>query len=243
MNREILQQIGVLATMPNEVERIKRTYHGYAESGKANMWSATNAGNTYAYQERLSTLLALLSAYGFMPLAERHILDVGCGTGGVLANFIQWGANPDHLVGIDLLEERIALAKKRHPNLRFELTNAERLQFEDQSFDLVLYFTVFSSILDDAMAHNVAAEGARVLKSGGAIVWYDFRYPSYNRNTRPLRRQDIQRLFPGFALQLQSITLAPPISRRLGKLTNLLYTILSVIPLLRTHYLGLIIKP
>ncbi len=229
--------------MPNEVERIKRTYQGYAESGKFATWSTSNAGNIYAYRERQAALSTLLYTYGFMPLTHRHILDVGCGMGGILANFVQWGADPDHLVGIDLLEERIALAKKRHPNLRFELANAERLQFEDQSFDLVLYFTVFSSILDDAMAYNVAAEGARMLKSGGAVIWYDFRYPSYNQNTRPMRRQDIQRLFPGFTLHLRSITLAPPISRRLGRLTNLLYPSLTVIPLLRTHYLGLIIKP
>ena len=230
-------------TKSSEVERIKRIYHGYAENGKAAAWSATNAGNIYAYRERQSTLLALLSAHGFMPLAQRHILDVGCGTGGILANFIQWGADSAHLVGIDLLEDRVAVAKERHPTLQFELANAERMQFEGQSFDLVLYFTVFSSILDDTMACNVAAEGTRVLKSGGAVIWYDFRYPSYNRNTRPMRRQAIQRLFPGFALHLQSITLAPPISRRLGGLTNMLYPALSLLPMLRTHYLGLLIKP
>jgi len=227
----------------DEVERIKRIYHGYADSSKAATWSATNLGNLYAYRERQSALFAMLSEYGFGTLAQKHILDVGCGMGSILADFLQWGADPAHLVGVDLLDERIAAAKEKHPNLQFEQANAEQLKFEDRSFDLVLYYTVFSSILDDTMAYNVASEGARVLKPGGAVIWYDFRYPSPNRNTRPMRRKDIQTLFPDFAIHLRHITLAPPISRRLGSLTHLLYPILSIFPPLRTHYLGLLIKP
>lgn len=90
----------------------------------------------------------------------------------------------------------------------------------------------------------MANEAIRVLKPGGAIIWYDFRYknPS-NSHTRPMRKEDIEELFPGFTYHLRLITLLPPFSRRLGRLAKILYPILAVVPTLRTHYMGLLIKP
>ena len=43
------------------------------------------------------------------------ILDVGCGDGGSLARFIQWGFSPDNLYGIDIIRERINEAQKKIP--------------------------------------------------------------------------------------------------------------------------------
>jgi ubiquinone/menaquinone biosynthesis C-methylase UbiE len=121
--------------------------------------------------------------------------------------------------------------------------NAEQLHFEDATFDLVLLFTVFSSILDGRMACNVASEVCRVLKPGGAVVWYDFRYNSpANRNVRRITRATIQAIFPDFDLHLRTVTVLPPLARRLGRLTPTLYTIFASIPILRTHYLGLLWK-
>jgi hypothetical protein len=94
------------------------------------------------------------------------------------------------------------------------------------------------------MASNVAREIDRVLAHGGAIVWYDFRYNNpWNPHVRGMRRQNIQSLFPGYTLHLKTLTLLPPLARRLGHLTSSLYPLLSSLPFLRTHYLGLLIKP
>lgn len=232
-----------MTKISDEEERIQRVYRNYVSTNKTATWSAANPGNLTAYQRRRSALRSMLQNMGFWPLANRRILDVGCGLGDVLAGFTQWGAEPSNLVGVDLLEDRIETAKIRYPTVRFERSNAEQLAFEDRSFDLVLYFTVFSSILDDTMARNVASEGARLLKSNGAVIWYDFRYPSPNRNTRPMQRVDIQKLFPDFSLLLRTITLLPPLARRLSRLTPVLYPLLAAIPPLRSHYLGLLVKP
>jgi hypothetical protein len=105
------------------------------------------------------------------------------------------------------------------------------------SLDMVLLFTVFSSILDHRMAENVATEVRRVLKPGGAVLWYDFRYdnPS-NPHTRGMTKRHIRRLFPGFTLNLRTITSLPPLARRLGRATSWLYPVLAAGPFLRTHY-------
>lgn len=229
----------------DETRRINEVYRQYrADEGYARKWSGQNRGNQYmarAWKDRLRDLLA---RHGLAPLAERRILEVGCGSGGVLASLVELGAAPEHLTGIDLLADRIADARQRFPHLRFLQGNAEQLPFAAGSFDLVLLFTVFTSILDPAMRRAAAQEAARVLRPGGAVVWYDFRYNNpWNRHVRGLGRGEIVRLFPALLPDLHALTLLPPLARRLGRLTPLLYPLLVRLPPLRTHYLGLLLKP
>ena len=158
-----------------------------------------------------------------------------------MANLRLWGAKEERLHGVDLLPERVTAAREKHPSIDFSCANAERLPFPDERFSLVLTFTVFSSILDEGMARNVAQEVERVLVPGGAVLWYDFRYENPgNRHVRPMTKREIRGLFPHFTLQLQPVTVAPPLARRLGRLTPVLYPLLARLPWLRTHYIGLL---
>jgi len=227
-----------------EVERIKQAYQQYDEANLASrLWSTVNRGNQTIVSERTSKLHDLLAETGFLPLNTHRILDVGCGNGDVLASCLTWGARPENLHGVELLENRVIAAKQRHPNINFELGNAEHLPYPDSYFDLVMFFTVFSSILDPAMRRHVAAESIRILKPGGAIVWYDFRYRNRrNPHTRPMTKDDIIELFPHFHLKLAPVTLLPPLARRLGLFTNYLYPLLATIAPLRTHLIGLLVK-
>ena len=169
---------------------------------------------------------------------------MGCGSGKVLASLLALGAQPENLCGVDLLPDRIAEAQQRYPALQFQCANAEHLDFPDDHFDLVLLFTVFSSILDGQMARNVAHEVSRVLRPSGAVLWYDFRYNNpRNPNVRGITLARIHHLFPELEMHLRTITLLPPLARRLGRLTPMLYPLLAAIPPLRTHYLGLLVKP
>jgi len=52
--------------------------------------------------------------------------------------------------------------------------DASRLPFKDGSFDIVMQFTVFTSILDREVKKAVATEMLRVLKADGIILWYDY---------------------------------------------------------------------
>jgi ubiquinone/menaquinone biosynthesis C-methylase UbiE len=193
--------------------------------------------------ERMLVLGEVLRASGYLPLTQRRILDIGCGNGKVLSHFLQWGAKEENLYGIDLLADRVAVGKELFPAIHFEQANAEQLAFRDASFDFVLLFTVFTSILDDQMAQNVAAEVRRVLKAGGAVVWYDFRYNNpRNPHVRGMTRQTIRALFPTFELSLRSVTVLPPLAYSLGRATGALYPVLARVPLLRTHLVGLLRK-
>jgi ubiquinone/menaquinone biosynthesis C-methylase UbiE len=229
----------------SEVKRLQEVYREYAVRGFGqSKWSPANKGNQAVQNECQQKLCELLEQAGFFPLEDRRILDVGCGAGYRLATFEDWGARRENLFGIDLIPERIRAARKNYPQLTFELVNAEALPFADDAFDLVTVFTVFTSILDRRMAANVCREIVRVLASGGGVIWYDFRMNNpLNRHVRGISRKQIQNLFPGFKLNLKTISLLPPLARLLGPLTKLLYLPLGAIPFLRSHYLGILRKP
>jgi SAM-dependent methyltransferase len=227
-----------------EVRRLAQVYQTYQTSKDVQArWSHTNPGNCAILAERQHAIADMLGCYDLLPLGTRTILEVGCGSGNVLASLCRLGAQAEQLHGVDLLADRVQAARQRYANIDFQVANAEQLQFSSAAFDLVLLFTVFSSILDNRMAQNVASEVDRVLKPGGAILWYDFRYNNpRNPHVRGMTRSAIQSLFPGFALRLRTLTLLPPLARRLGGMTPMLYPLLSIIPQLHTHYLGLLVK-
>lgn len=227
----------------SETDRIKQAYGSLDERAIAR-WDLRNAGNQLILAERRRLTRRLLEQEGWVPLGDRRVLDVGSGGGAELAWFRELGASESRLAGIDLLPDRVEAARQAYPQLEFHLGNAEHLPFPDSSFDLVLTYTIFSSILDPGMAANVASEIQRVLRPGGGLLWYDFRYNSpANRNVRGVSAARVRSLFPGLKGELLGVTLLPPLARRLGPLTPIAYPALASIPPLRSHLLGLLRKP
>jgi ubiquinone/menaquinone biosynthesis C-methylase UbiE len=138
-------------------------------------YSYFSRGNLFEKQECERRLLTLLKRYGLAPLQTKKILDVGCGTGAQMRAFIQWGARPEHMTGIDLLVDHLVAARHVCPEaVSIVCGNAAALAFPDATFDLVVQFTVFTSVLDAVMKHQIASEMLRVVKDEGFIVWYNF---------------------------------------------------------------------
>ena len=227
-----------------EQARIAAVYEAYRAAGHATgKWSPSNPGNAAILRERMSALVEMLGRAGIHPLQDMNILEIGCGDGQVIGELLQIGASPARITGLDLLEERIAVARASHPDIRFLCGDASRLDIPDRSVDLVVVFTVFSSILDSDLRLSIAREAERVLRPGGAVGWYDFmRNNPSNPNVRGMGKAEIARLFPGFRIALSRVTLAPPIARHLGALTRVAYPLLASLPLLRTHYVGVLVK-
>ncbi|MBP2683062.1 MAG: uncharacterized protein H6Q79_1101, partial [Deltaproteobacteria bacterium] len=107
------------------------------------------------------------------PIGSASILEVGCGTGHVLARFLEFGARS--ATGVDLAPWRLAEAKGQYPLLRLVRADGAELPFADGSFDLVAQFLCLSSILDDSMRRCVGREMWRVLRPGGLLLSYDLR--------------------------------------------------------------------
>lgn len=106
------------------------------------------------------------------------VLEIGCGLGTDGAQFARAGAE---YTGVDLTDAAIELAQKRFElfNLpgNFQTADAEKLDFADNSFDLVYSHGV--------LHHTPDTEGAvreiyRVLRPGGRAVVMLYHRDSYN---------------------------------------------------------------
>src|SRR5439155_22449753 len=74
-------------------------------------YSWFSPGYLFFMQERERRLLTLLRQHGFTFLDTYKILEIGCGTGYRLREFIKWGARPENITGGDLLSDRVTEAK------------------------------------------------------------------------------------------------------------------------------------
>jgi SAM-dependent methyltransferase len=99
---------------------------------------------------------------------DTRLLDVASGPGYVAARAAERGAS---VVGLDIAEAMLALARRLHPQLDFRSGNAEALAFADASFDAVVGNFV---LLHLGRPEQAAAEFARVLAADGRLaltVW------------------------------------------------------------------------
>ncbi|MCL6472835.1 MAG: class I SAM-dependent methyltransferase [Firmicutes bacterium] len=229
--------------MTKELDRIVEAYKNRDAAGKGELYTFFQPSTIYIAQQRERELIKTLIQHSATSLSEMRILDLGCGTGNVLRDFIKYGAKPKNCYGIDLLPDRIKIAKDLSPNVSFECGNAENLPYEDEFFDIVLCFTVFTSILDPEMKRGIVSEMYRVLKRGGIILYYDYHINNpKNLDVRGVKKREIRKLFQGFKIQLKRVTLAPPLVRAIAPFSFMLCQILEKVPLLRTHYLGVMTK-
>ena len=231
-----------METIGSEVDRIQAVY------AQREIARRHRPGRDIMLADRDCQFADAIGRHLAMPLAEARILDIGCGEGGMLSWLEAAGARPEHLNGIDLVPARIDRARAAHPRYNLLPANGEAIPFADRSFDLLIVMTVFSSILSERMARNVATEMSRVLRPGGLILWYDMRYPNpWNPDIRAMTRRRIGRLFAGLEPVLHSATLIPQLVRVLGGISpiglSVLYPRLVMIPTLRSHYLGILRAP
>ncbi len=227
----------------DETVRIKEAYARRDGLDKSRLYSYLNPSALFIYRERERAVVDALAAYGFDDLSGKRILDVGCGKGETLRDFVNYGAAPENMSGIDLLPDRIERARALSPGMDLRYGNAETLPYADAYFDIVLCFMVFTSVLDRGMKRKIAGEMTRVLKPSGIIIWYDF-YVNNPRNpdVRGVGKSEITSLFPGCAVSLRRIVLAPPLLRIIAPHSILLCHMLQGLKILNTHYLGVIRK-
>lgn len=227
--------------LESEETRIKTVY---AQRQGASRYSWFNQGHLFHIQELERDILSALRARDLTQLQDKKILEIGCGQGLWIREFIQWGAQPENMTGIDVIPERVSQGKRLCPQgVRISCGNAAKLSFDSASFDLILQFTVFSSILDMSVKERIAGEMLRVLKDGGVILWYDLCVNNpQNPNVKGLRKPEIVHLFPGCRVDFRRVSLAPPLARFLAPYSWLACHALAQVRVFNTHYLAVLSK-
>jgi len=166
------------------------------------------------------------------------ILEIGAGNGDNLLFFKRLGFKWHNIYANELLPERFIDLKNNLPTATLIPGNALDLNFQNE-FDIVFQSTVFTSILDDDFKRKLALKMMQVVKKDGIILWYDFTFDNpKNPDVKGIKKSEIKSLFrEAKYIDFQKVTLAPPISRRIGRFYN---PINSLFPFLRTHIIAVI---
>jgi len=152
---------------PEHIKRVNVRYHDAAASEYDSKW-AIDFGPIGQQQVR-GKLVKALGAWPAEPFADA--LEIGSGTGYFSLNLVQLGAI-DHLVATDIsagmLSTLSTTARQVGVAVDTKVTDAERLPFDDESFDLVFGHAVLHHLPDLNLA---VSEFQRVLRPGGALAF------------------------------------------------------------------------
>ena len=124
----------------------------------------TNADDSHMHRHFMPPLLELC---GDLVRPGARVLDVGCGNGATVGLFLARGCD---VVGIDLSDSGLALAKAAHPQARFEQIPVDKQILDNlatSAFDLV----VSTEVIEHLYAPREYAAGCfHALRPGGRFI-------------------------------------------------------------------------
>ncbi|MCC2545879.1 class I SAM-dependent methyltransferase [Hymenobacter sp. BT175] len=139
--------------------------------------------------------------------SDAAILEIGCSGGPLLLALRKAGYH--NLTGIDLSEKGIALAQARGFS-NVSVMDGARLEFADNSFDLVIASDVLEHIEDDAQALR---EWQRVLRPGGRLIVFVPAFPflwsrhdEVNYHFRRYTGTDLRKVLTTARLQVERLS-------------------------------------
>ena len=145
----------------------QNTPGSFSEKYQTNFLKLASPVNLFLYLRRKEVLKLAGSIKG------KKILDVGCGSGVFLLEFIKMGAT---VVGIDYSQKMLSMAeaelklyKISRNKYKLILANATNLPLNNKSFDLVLA-TGLTDYMTDQDDLKFLQEAVRVLKPNGSLI-------------------------------------------------------------------------
>ncbi len=112
--------------------------------------------------------------YRFLIPQGQSVLEIGCGTGGLLASL-----KPSKGVGIDISDKMIEIAKKKYPHLEFFIMDAENITV-DEKFDYVVISGTIGD-LEDIQKFFSQLKGVIHRKTRIIIDYYNYFWQPFLR--------------------------------------------------------------
>jgi len=103
--------------------------------------------------------------------SDSFLVDVGCGSGRLTKSIDKFLSNGDYL-GIDIIPRLVKHASQQtaNPNFEFKVSSGSSIPADDDTADMVCFFSVFTHILHE-QTYRYLLESKRVLKKQGKIVF------------------------------------------------------------------------
>ena len=145
-------------------------YDKYAKERQEKLLKGTSKPHRFAEKPMMFSMLSNLTG--------KKVLLLGCGTGEETKMLESFGAVD--MIGIDLSEESIRIAKETYPNYEFIVGDMHKLPFDNESFDYV-YSSLTIHYSDKP--NLVYDEIYRILKNNGQFLFsigHPMRWSSAN---------------------------------------------------------------
>lgn len=160
--------------MPHTVDDVRDHYEGLSFGD-------------FSYSDRRASFYPLFDKFVTMVRSDSIVVDVGCGAGFWLDEFVKRGVREDQLLGLDLVPGNVARARER--GHRAEIGNVLDLAQATNSFDQTFCAGVIHHTPNPQRALE---ELTRITKPGGSIYlavynkWHPYFWVVY-KATAPLR--------------------------------------------------------
>ena len=108
------------------------------------------------------------------PSNKKKLIDVACGTGDITKLFIEATNKESKILCVDQNINMIKECKKNfknYKNIKWKISNAERLSVPDNSFD---FYTISFGLRNTKDINKTLKEAYRVLKKGGRFICLEF---------------------------------------------------------------------
>lgn len=169
-----------------------------------------------------------------------RVLEIGCGTGRLLADLLDRQENRWEVVGLDLSVDMLQHARTHAADARCVLGDGERLPFAAMSFDALILKGCLHHLRDH---RGFLLEARRVLRPGGRVIlsepiedapWirmaraalHRWRAQAFDREDRAFRTRELEHLIKSCGFDLEA-------SRPFGWLAYLCAGFPDHLPLLR----------
>jgi len=160
-------------------EIVRKFYDNFAENYDQNRYSSDKQKKIDEYAKAV-----VLDLVG--DVEHKTVLDCGCGTGRFADLFVQRGAK---VVGMDISENMIKIAKKKVPLAEFVIGDVLNMPFEERQFDIVACSQVLTHLHE---YRKPLLEMKRVIKENGTIT-IDMRNILWPFRPLQILRQKIER--------------------------------------------------
>lgn len=124
-----------------------------------------------------------------------EVLDMGCGEGTRLSTLLTSSKKVAvRAFGVDASALAIKLARKKYPQINFQIANLEKLPFKDSQFNLLYSAYVFEHLINPEI---VLKESLRILKKEGRLMLIAPNFGAPNRRSPNSKENKITKLIQG----------------------------------------------
>lgn len=147
---------------PSSMEEYLRGWEAFfdAYAAEVGQWHRRNEG----YHQAIATVA------GFFVPPQSRVLELGCGTGDLLA-----ALRPSYGVGVDISGEMVRLMAERHPHLKGVKMPAEHVELPGEKFDYIVMSDLIGYLYDIRLVFErlrpVCRPGTRIVLGWYSRLW------------------------------------------------------------------------